>query len=95
MTDRKRGRPRKIPPGVNPEELPEKLDYVEKQRLLRIRREAAGKRQLAAWVDADTMEWLKEEAAKRDIAVGKVIDELVENRRDDNDSEQDRSFQPS
>lgn len=80
MADRKRGRPRKIPPGVNPEELPEKLDYVEKQRLLRIRREAAGKRQLAAWVDNDTMEWLKEEAAKRDIAVGKVIDELVGKR---------------
>ncbi|MHB1910343.1 MAG: hypothetical protein ACYCQJ_15975 [Nitrososphaerales archaeon] len=39
MAGRKRGRPRKVPPGVNPEELPEKLDSVEKQRLLRIRRD--------------------------------------------------------
>ena len=77
MTDRKRGRPRKIPPGVNQEELPEKLDAVEKQRLLRIRREAAGKRQLAAWVDEETIDWLKAEARKLEEAVGVVIDELV------------------
>lgn len=80
MTDRKRGRPRKIPPGVNPEELPEKLDYVEKQRLLRIRREAAGKRQLAAWVDNDTMEWLKQQAQEREISVGDVINEVVKEK---------------
>jgi hypothetical protein len=77
MADRKRGRPRKVPPGVNPEELPERLDYVEKQRLLRIRREAAGKRQLAAWVDNDTMEWLKQQAQEREISVGDVINEVV------------------
>nr|EES51940.1 MAG: hypothetical protein UBAL3_95390003 [Leptospirillum ferrodiazotrophum] len=81
MADRKRGRPRKIPPGVNPEELPEKLDYVEKQRLLRIRREAAGKRQLAAWVDNDTMEWLKQQAQEREISVGDVINEVVKEKK--------------
>ena len=80
MAGRKRGRPRKIPPGVNPEELPEKLDSVEKQRLLRIRREAAGKRQLAAWVDEETIEWLKEEALRRDVSVGAVIDGIVKSK---------------
>lgn len=66
--ERKRGRPKKE----------NRKSSRDAYRGLKERMEKDGRVQAGTWVRLETLQWLKEESAKRDVSIGVVIDQMVD-----------------